>query len=80
MSQEFKSARPSICLARQREGGEGERERDFGMDRDREREAESEWAVINMLQSGCISAGHLEETTGHYSTTKGLLISLLGFN
>lgn len=36
--------------------------------------------MINMLESGCISEGHWEETTGHYSTTKGLLISLLGFN
>lgn len=43
-------------------------------------EKEREWAVINMLESGCISEGHWEETTGHYSTTKGLLISLLGFN
>lgn len=41
---------------------------------------EREWAVINMLESGCISEGHWEETMGHYSTTKGLLISLLGFN
>ncbi len=56
------------------------KERDIGRNRDRERDTEREWAVINMLQSGCISEEHWEETTGHYSTTKGLLISLLGFN
>ena len=74
-SREFKSGRLSLCPARLRDG---ERGRHIGRDRDRQRG--NEWAVINMLQSGCISEGHWEETTGHYSTTKGLLISLLGFN
>lgn len=67
-----------VCWAKslpsETEGG-GKWERHGG-----DREAKSEWAVINMLQSGCISEEHWEETTGHYSTTKGLLISLLGFN
>lgn len=79
LSQEFNQMETHSLLQRDNER-DIMREKELSGTRDRERQSEREWVVINMLQSGCISEGHWEETTGHYSTTKGLLISLLGFN
>lgn len=56
-------------------GESRERQREKGY-RDRERDRENEGGLTWSQDAVC----YWEEMTGHYSTTKSLLISLLGFN